>query len=44
MTNRITPDTITKLEPGQVFVFGSNLSELFLYIIKNNSNHEKYSN
>ena len=23
--NRITPDMITRLEPGQIFVFGSNI-------------------
>lgn len=26
MFDRITPDNITKLEPGQIFVFGSNMS------------------
>lgn len=26
MENRLTPELITKLEPNQVFVFGSNLS------------------
>lgn len=26
MNTRVTPDTITRLEEGQIFVFGSNLS------------------